>query len=169
VIDYVSGLVSIIDARTCRAGNTSNCLPRATVNLGHHPWRGAVDPATDTLYVTLFNARAVAVIDARSCNGHQVGGCGQRPARIHVGSEPEGLAFDDAASLGFVTNAGSDSVSVFDTTHCRGADTTGCGPTLGKVRVGGLPDGIAFDSRTSTLYVTVNTSTTLGLAVLKVS
>jgi DNA-binding beta-propeller fold protein YncE len=169
VVDYFSGQLSVIDGRACRAGKASGCHPRAHVKLGHHPWRVAVDLATHTVYVTLFGAGVAAVLDAHTCNGQRVSGCARPAARVKVGSGPEGLAFDDIGHLGFVTNAVGNTVSVFDTAHCRAADTTGCGPALATVAVGGLPDGIAFDPRTSTLYVTDNRSTARGLAVLRVA
>jgi len=169
VLSYFTGVLSVLDARTCRAGYVAGCAhPRATVHLGHHPWRVTVEPSTDTVYVTLFGSRTLDVIDGSGCNGRTATGCRATPGRVHVGSEPELVALDASRRLGFVTNAGANTVSVFDTTHCRGSDTSGCGTVLATVKVGSLPDGIAVDSATGTVYVTDNASLSRPVAVLQV-
>ncbi len=163
-VSYFSGLVSVINGRTCRAGNTSGCgRTLATVRVGRHPFRLTVDAATNTVYVTNFGAGTVSVIGGAACDAATTSGCDQPPAVIHVGREPEALAIDDANHLGFVTNAGNNTVSVFDAARCQSANTTGCATRPPTVRVGALPNGIAIDQHTATVYVANNASDTLAV------
>jgi YVTN family beta-propeller protein len=164
VLDYFSALVSVIDESRCNARVKVGCnRVLATVRVGRHPWRMVADVATDTLYVSNFGAGSVSVINGARCNATTVAGCHGRPAVIHVGHEPEGIAVDDANHLAFVTNAGDRSVSIFDTTSCDGANTAGCGRRLAIRRVGNMPDGIAVNERTATVYVADNAGSTLAM------
>ena len=49
--DYSSAAVSVVDAATCRAADTSGCRkPAAEEAVGSQPFGLTVDPATDTVY-----------------------------------------------------------------------------------------------------------------------
>jgi YVTN family beta-propeller protein len=70
-------------------------------------------------------------------------------AVIPVGTNPFGVAFDSASGEIFVTNSGSDNVSVLD-----GNDSA----PVATVSVGASPAGIAYDPTTGDLYVANNGS-----------
>lgn len=164
VVDYSSGVVSVLDGRTCRAGETSGCdRVRALIHVGRHPWRATVDAMTNTVYVTNFGARTVSVIDGRQCDARTIRGCRRRPAVIRVGREPEAVAVDHRRRLGFVTNAADDTVSVFDTSTCNAATSSGCSVRPRTVRVGSMPTAIAVDERSGTVYAADNGADTLAL------
>jgi YVTN family beta-propeller protein len=161
---YFSRLVSVLDGRTCNATNTRGCNhTKATVTVGLHPWRMNVDARTNTIYVTNYGANTVSVINGGTCDATETGGCSRHPGLVHVGHGPQGLAIDHQHGLAFVTNAGGNSVSVFDTTSCHGSVTTGCGGPTASLRVGPMPTGIAISQSTATVYVTNNRTDTLAI------
>ena len=163
VVDYASGVLSVIDGRTCNALNHTRCSTVATVPVGRHPWRVTVDVPTDTVYVTNLADGTVSVLDGATCNAVSTTGCRHRPAAIRVGTEPEAVAVDDVNHLAFVTNAGDDTVSVFDMSTCDGQNTSGCGRLPATVQVGLLPAGIVVDPTTGTVYVADNATSALAL------
>jgi YVTN family beta-propeller protein len=88
--------VSIINGATCDASDTSGCGQRpATVAVGAFGNAVAVDPVTNTVFVTNQAARpgTVSVIDGNSCNGSHPQGCAHQPlATVTVGGGPSGIA-----------------------------------------------------------------------------
>ena len=147
--------VSVIDTRTCSAENPASCPTSLPTIHGVDSAHGvAVDAATDTVYVTDNGGEdIVSVIDGSTCNASVTTGCGQKPATVAVGQLAYGIVDDSATHTAYVTNADSNTVSVIDTRHCRGGDTTGCGQTTTTVPVGTEPLGIALDAATHTVYV----------------
>jgi DNA-binding beta-propeller fold protein YncE len=163
VADYASGTLTVIDGRDCNAANTSGCDRAAgKVRVGRHPFRLTADPASDTVYVTNFGANTLSVVNGAACNGRITSGCRRHPASVRVGGGPEAVAVDDRNHLAFVTNSLTDDVSVFDTSTCNGSETSGCGQASASIKVGRLPNGIAIDDRTETVYVADNDSARPG-------
>jgi DNA-binding beta-propeller fold protein YncE len=147
--------VSVIDGRTCRVGDIAGCArPSPSVTVGRAPSALAVDPATDTVYVTNGN-NTVAVIDGATCNAEVRSGCRQRPPEVTVGSNPSSVAIDPANHTAYVTNGGGNDVSMINTLRCRASNLAGCStlrpPT---VAVGVGPADVAVDELTHTVYVT---------------
>jgi DNA-binding beta-propeller fold protein YncE len=162
--DYFASVATVIDARQCNVRTTRGCRhPQATFRVGRHPWRMHVDAGTDTLYVPNLGAGTVSVIDAARCRASVTRGCRARPPVVHVGREPEGVAVDRRNHLAFVANSGSDTVSVFDASRCRGAVRTGCGARVATWKVGSLPDGIVVDASSATVYVSNNAGDTVAV------
>jgi len=73
---------------------------------------------------------------------------------VPVGADPFGVAFDAASGEIFVTNSGSDNVSVLD-----GNDSV----PVASVSVGASPAGITFDATTGDLYVANNGSNNVSV------
>jgi DNA-binding beta-propeller fold protein YncE len=129
--------------------------------VGAGPSTLAVDPATHTIYVANgFNpsgnsvgGNTVSVIDSRHCNAHDVSHCRGPWPTITVGNLPSTIAIDQSTDTVYVTNAGDNTVSVFNGTTCNALDTAGCGQTAATVPVGPFPDGIFADSANHTVYV----------------
>jgi YVTN family beta-propeller protein len=128
VTDQLSGEVAVIDARTCNARVRSGCgAAPARVRAGGGARGIAVDEATDTVYVANTAAGTVSVIDGSTCNASVRSGCGQRAAVAPVGISPRRLAVDDRTSTVYVTNAGSNTVTMLDGATCNGRVHRGCG------------------------------------------
>jgi len=72
------------------------------------------------------------------------GGLLQVQAAVPVGEMPFGVAVDNVTQEVFVSNSGSDNVSVL---------STQTDAVLGSVAVGSSPYGVAFDPRTADVYV----------------
>jgi len=147
--------VSVINGRTCRVADVTGCARRSpTVTVGLAPSALAVDPTTDTVYVTNGN-NTVAVIDGATCNAEVTSGCRQRPPEVRVGSVPTSVAIDPANHTAYVTNGMGNDVSMINTLRCRSSDLTECNalrpPT---VPVGVGPADVAVDELTHTVYVT---------------
>ena len=153
--------VSVINAATCNAHRHTGCgqVP-ATVTVGSAPLGVAVNPVTDTVYVTDFGGfagDAVSVINGATCNGAQHSGCELAPASVTVGPAPWGLAIDQVANTIYVANNnggdGPASLSVINGAICDGSNTSGCGKTPPTIAgIGRAPNGISFDPATYTIY-----------------
>jgi DNA-binding beta-propeller fold protein YncE len=155
VADSHTDTVSVFNAGTCNAADTTGCGTPATAKVGDGPAGIAVDPATDTVYVTNSgpgmdgSGHTVSVINGATCNAGNTSGCSQTPATVHVGHFAFGAAFD-AGTPG--------TVSVIDGATCNAAVTTGCGqpPPTVTVGNGNVVAGLAVDQPTDTIYA-VNT------------
>ena len=153
--------VSVINAATCNAHQHSGCSQTPpTITVGSGPAGIAVDQATGTVYVANSGANTVSVINAATCNAHQHSGCSQTPPTITVGSNPVGIAIDQATGTVYVTNLGSnfsgDTVSVINAATCNGTQRSGCGQAPALVTVGPAPWGIAVSQASNTIYVANN-------------
>jgi YVTN family beta-propeller protein len=147
--------LSVINTDTCNGTTHSGCSVRPpTLQVGGGPQAVTVDPSTNTVYTANFNDNTVSVSDADSCNAEVTTGCRNAPPAARVGSEPEGLAVDEATHSLYVADLGSNTLSVIDTTGCDAATTHGCGQRMATVHVGSQPTGLAIDPQTHSLYVT---------------
>jgi DNA-binding beta-propeller fold protein YncE len=160
--------VSVINGATCNAVEQSGCNQSpATITVGVGPLGIAVNPTTNTVYVSeagkgvVTNATTfgdtVSVINGASCDGTDTSGCGQSPAQVTVGPAPWGIAVDPATNSIFVANndggEGPASLSVISGATCDGADTTGCSAVPSSIPgVGRAPNGIAFDASADAVY-----------------
>jgi len=161
--------VSVINGATCNAATQSGCRQSpATITVGTAPLGIAVNPTTNTVYVTAAGENAftdgsglgdtVSVINGASCDGADTSGCGRSPAQVTVGPAPWGIAVDSSTNSIFVANNdagdGPASLSVLHGATCDGADTSGC-RTAAPSTIGGVgraPNGIAFDAAADAVY-----------------
>ena len=144
--------VYVINGATCDAANTTGCgQTPATITTGNsnNPWGIAVDQATNTIYTANLadgeHPGTVSVINGATCDGSNITGCGQTPARVAAGFGAVGVAIDRRTHGVYVTNTEDTSVSVINGTTCNGSNTTGCGQAPRKVAVGNYPGAIAID------------------------
>jgi DNA-binding beta-propeller fold protein YncE len=160
--------VSVINGATCNAVAQSGCSQSpATMTVGVGPLGIAVNPTTNTVYVSAvgkdyFNidtgfADTVSVINGASCDGTDKSGCGQSPAQVTVGPAPWGIAVDPATNSIFVANNdggdGPASLSVIQGATCDGADTSGCRAAASTIPgAGRATNGIAFDASADAVY-----------------
>jgi YVTN family beta-propeller protein len=152
------GTVSVLDANTCNSKNSAGChSPAATMHVGASPAGVAIDQTTGTAYVANNGGNTVSVIDTATCNATDHTGCDQPPATVTVGSNPFGIAVDQATDSVYVTELGQsdegDTVSVINGATCNATVRTGCGQTPATVTVGEGPFGIAVNTTTNTVYV----------------
>ncbi|HEX7104364.1 MAG TPA: cell wall-binding repeat-containing protein [Acidothermaceae bacterium] len=108
------------------------------VSVGAHPSAVAVNPATDTIYVTQ-DGGSVSVID----------GATNAVTPVAVGLAPSAIAADPGTDMVYVVNGGGDSVSVID----GHPNTVTTNTVITTVTVGANPDAVAIDPSTGMLYV----------------
>lgn len=134
-----------------------------TAHVGHAALGTAVDPGTNTVYVTNALSNTVSVIDGSQCNSGNSSGCAPLAA-IPIGKVPTQALFDATTDTIYVLLAGGDgkSVAVIDGRHCNAQDTSGCkqarvalATTGSRICGGGCADiaTAAPDLPTHSLYV----------------
>jgi DNA-binding beta-propeller fold protein YncE len=160
VTDGNTNSVSVFSTATCNAADTAGCRHiTATLKTGDGPAGIAVDPATDTLYVTDAGAGisgagdTVSVINGATCNAGNTSGCAHTPATVTVGHFPFLAAFDPANKTVYVTDALDNAVSMINTRTCRARHTAGCGHKPPTASVGNFPVPVVADAHTNTVYV----------------
>jgi YVTN family beta-propeller protein len=134
---------------------TSGSLAAAaqpTMPVGGNPWAGALDPATNTLYVVNEGDGTVSVVNTRTCNAGLASGCAGTAPTTPVGGSPDAIVIDQATNTVYVGN-GDGTISVIDGATCNATDLTGCARAHPLVAVQGLPGALIVSSPTHTLYV----------------
>ena len=97
------GTVSLIDSATCNGSHTAGCAgAKPTAPVGRSPLLVAVDAATDTAYVTNFSSASVSVLNGAKCRAGHTHACAKAVREQPVGSQPFGLAIDQATSSVYV-------------------------------------------------------------------
>lgn len=174
VANIGSNTISVVNTRTCNAVHFSGCgQAPASAKDPRGPIALAVDPASDTVYVTDVGdnfsgkGRTVTVINGATCNGHRHTGCGQTPPTVRVGRGPDGVAVDPATQTVYVVNDGptnnSHTVSVINAATCNGQRHSGCGQTAATIQIGHGPFWIALDQATHTAYTANFTDSTVSV------
>jgi DNA-binding beta-propeller fold protein YncE len=128
---------------------------------GNGPSELALDPATHTIYVANGNndngpnagGNTVSVIDERHCQAMNVSRCAGPWPTITVGNQPSTIAIDQKTDTVYVTDSGSNAISVFNGATCNALDTSGCGQKPATVPVGLAPLGIFADPVNHTVYI----------------
>jgi len=170
VTDSSSDTVSVINAATCNAKVTTGCgQTPATVTVGQGPTGVAVDPASDTVYVTNSGpgvdgtGHTVSVINGATCNATETSGCGQTPTTVPVGKWPFFATFDAANHTVYVSNSLDNTVSMIDAATCNARVRSGCDRTPPTAAAGEFPIPIAIDRASGTVYVGDNGAPTVSV------
>ena len=79
-------------------------------------------------------------------------GCRKTPPTVTVGSDPAGVAVDQATDTIYVANSGGTTVSVINGAACNGKVTSGCGRKPRRVHLGKSPWAVAVNQATDTIY-----------------
>jgi len=161
--------VSVLDAATCNARDTSGCgqTPH-TITVGDGPVGIAVDPATHTVYVAVADVSAsnvgegVAVIDGTTCNARTSTGCDQAPASVAVHG-PFGVMLDARRHTAYVSRLDDNRVTMIDTRVCNRLHPAGCAQAPPSFATGDLPLSMAADEHSGTLYVGANFAGTVAV------
>src|SRR5947199_84054 len=105
--------VAVIDGKTCNARVQSGCRQKPVrVRVGAGARGIAVNAVTHTVYVANTVENTVSVINGASCNATVHAGCGRRAAVAPVGLSPRRVAVDELTNTIYVTNAGSNTVTM---------------------------------------------------------
>jgi YVTN family beta-propeller protein len=107
-----------------------------TSPYGTYPWRGALSPDGQWLYVSLYESERVAVF-ATDTNSHTV--------TIDVGDGPNGIVFTPDSAYAFVANVNGGTVSVID---------AGAQVVTATIPVGYGPSSVAIAPQGEKVYVT---------------
>jgi len=158
--------VVVINGADC-VGDMADCgKVAATITLGAVPKvQGgpagpnglAVDDATHTLYVADNHdgdlPGTLTLVNTATCNGFVTKKCAGPFPTVFVGRSPLLAALDAQTGVLYVTNFSSADVSVLNTAHCNAGSAAGCPVQAPEVDVGSLPNGLAVDELTGTVYV----------------
>jgi DNA-binding beta-propeller fold protein YncE len=161
--------VSMVDTASCNRSAQTGCASTpAQVAVGSGPVALAIDPVTNTVYVSDFGSGTtpgtVSVIDASTCNATDQAGC----AAVQTLKLPNGtgsyLSVDASTNTVYVaarTASGPDLVFVFNGATCDATETIGCNQVPAAISVGssgGVLDNskidVAVDQATNTIYAT---------------
>ena len=97
------------------------------------------------------------MINGATCDPAYTTGCGQTPATVTTGSNPWGIAVDQATDTIYTANIADSehpgTVSVINGASCNGSDHAGCGQTPASIAVGFGSVGMAIDPTTDAVYV----------------
>jgi DNA-binding beta-propeller fold protein YncE len=164
------GTVYVLNGAACDATEHGGCGQKpATVIAGQDPSAAAIDPGTNTIYITNHAAgdyaATVSVINGATCDATHRGGCLHRPPTASVGFGAIDLAVDPSHHRIYTANLHDTSVSVIDGTTCNGRHHGGCRKARVTDAVGNYPTAIAADPGAGTTYV-VNLDNTVSVLPL---
>ena len=154
-----SNRIAVVNVAACNAEVTVGCAQTpGVIKVAGAIVTVAVSAKTDTIYAPIFSGDTVDVINGARCNGTNQSGCGHLAASAVVGSNPFGVAVDDATNSVYVSDFDNDgfgpgTLSVIDSATCNGTDATGCAGKMPTVDVGRGPQLVTVDTRTDTVYV----------------
>jgi YVTN family beta-propeller protein len=123
-----------------------------TIPVGNGPQGVAVNPLTDTVYVSNGGDGTVSVIDGATCNASHTGGCGQTPQTVTVGNSPYPIDVDQRTDTVYVGNVGDSTLSLINGATCNATAT--CTQNSPAVPIEQWPFGIAVDQQSGTVYLT---------------
>jgi DNA-binding beta-propeller fold protein YncE len=165
-------LISVFNAATCNATNTTGCSQTpAALRVGDSAGGNgnsalslAVNPSTNTIYATnvILNTKpyggdSVYVINGATCDAATTTGCGQTPATIKAGFNPAGIAVDQATDTIYTANIADGehqgTAAVINGATCNGTNHTGCGQTPATAPAGFGATAAAIDPATDTIYI----------------
>ncbi len=145
---YASGLYAHrfwdvrLPAATSEGPRASDSYVSGAAWLAYAPWDESLFVAADPATVDVVTPNSTYSFDYTV------------QATIGVGSSPFGVAVDPTTKQVFVTNSGSDNVTIISGTSLT---------TTGSLTVQGTPQGIAFDTTDATLFVANNASGTVSV------
>ncbi len=162
VANMTSSTVSVINTRTCNARVTQGCDEAlATIAVSGGAFALAIDPLTQTMYVSNIDGDTVSVINALTCSADITTGCGQTPLAVRAGVGPARLVLDHATHTLYIAN--QNAVSLLDTATCNASTSLGCSISRVSVPLVASPGFMAIEARTATLYVSIEDTASLAM------
>jgi DNA-binding beta-propeller fold protein YncE len=108
--DY-GGAVAVINGATCNGSVTAGCGQIAPlVPAGFNSIGVAVDPLSQSVYVSNLYDASVSVIDGTTCNRFVTFGCARVPLKLPAAHFPASVVVDPAARTVYVATLGEISV-----------------------------------------------------------
>ena len=159
--------VSVLAVDACTPDHMEGCrqLPSST-SIGAGPVGGAIDSATNTIYVADQDDGDLSVVNAATCNARVSSGCTTVWRTAETGDNPLSVAVNQTTDTVYVANSSpqnnpdgsavsldGSTVSVIDGVHCNASITSSCN-SPSTVDVGSGPAALAIDEATNTIYVT---------------
>jgi DNA-binding beta-propeller fold protein YncE len=172
VANGIDNTLSVINAATCIPSDPTGCTSIATINdSGVGPTELAVDPRTDTVYVTnTYDGTSqthgtVSVVDAQTCNATDTAGCSTLVLpQVNVQTDSGEEGFDPATGFDWITNAKSNTVSIIDSRLCSAATISNCQALKPPTKFAGrYPTNVLADPHVSTVYVVDQNSNAVAL------
>ncbi len=163
--------VSVLDGAACTLTHDAGCRePAPTTSVGFAPSGVAVNPGTDTTYVTNRGDNDLSVINATACNAtDRSDGCAGPWPTVATGVGPQVVAVDQLTDTIYTGNTGPNddqsgtTVSVIDGATCNSHVRSGCGRAPATVFIGSPPEDIAVDDATDTIYVADGNTDTVSM------
>jgi DNA-binding beta-propeller fold protein YncE len=149
--------ISMIDPARCSAEDTNGCrhpAPSVAIPEAGHI---ATDNAVHTAYVASGTDK-LAMINTRRCNADRTAGCGHTTPYAKVGKYPADVATNPKTGTIYVAGPGPHSrgeISVINAGRCNATRTTGCSHLRTLRLSAGLPNELAVNPVTDTIYATV--------------
>ena len=136
---------------------TGQFIDELKLEAGSHPYSILLDKISNRLYVSLWGASKVAVVDAST---FKLGGS------LETQEHPNELLINKSGSTLFVANANRNTVSVFDTVTGKALSTIGTS-IAPNAPAGSTPNSLALSPDESLLFVT--NANTNDVAVVNVT
>lgn len=151
------GALSVINGATCNATDHSRCHhPAPEFAAGFEPNNIGVDDHTDTVYVPDWNdgdvPGTVSIFNGATCNGRDLSGCGAPAATATVGVGPFDVEINNRTGFLYIPDFFSAEVSEINGSDCNATQTKGCANQIREQPVGSLPNVVAVNDRTNTVY-----------------
>ena len=155
VTNYADNTISAITGRNYVANSDSNPISVKdsktnkvmAVLVGESPYGVAVNPTTNTIYVTNDLDSTTSVIDGKTNTVTDT---------VSVGESPDGVAVNPTTNTIYVANYDPNTVSVISGKTNNVTDT---------VSVGESPQGVAVNPTTNTIYVANYDSNTISVLI----
>ncbi len=137
-----SGVLYVLEINANRIYRLSgqNYAKQLSAETGNRPYAAELSPDGNTLAVSNWGGESVSLIDPETL---------KERARINTGSHPNEMTWDRAGRL-FVTNSGSNSVSVIENGKVTETIKTSLDP---KALVGSTPDAVVISHDGKRMYV----------------
>ncbi|MFG1933588.1 Ig-like domain-containing protein [Mycobacterium sp. NPDC048908] len=123
---------------------TTGAVVGSAIVVGTAPTGVLANADGSKVYVTNRTSGTVSVIDTATNKVVDVNPSTATVDSIKVGTSPEFMALNDTGTRLYVTNYGSSSVSVIDTTTNKVVDVNPSTAAVDAIMVGAYPRGIAF-------------------------
>lgn len=150
---YDTNTVWVLDASECNAQHTEGCTKFArTTPVGGTPVGLKENPDTHSLYVANNGENTVSIIDTAECNQSHPAGCDRKWPHFKTDYLPRFFDINRSTNTVYLSLLGTNKVAVINGATCNSSDTSGCRP-LTHTPVGHLPQQVAVDEATNTIYV----------------
>jgi DNA-binding beta-propeller fold protein YncE len=145
--------VWVLDASQCNSRHSQGCTKFARITpVGGTPMGLRKNPDTHSLYVANYGANTVSIIDTNQCNQNNPAGCNRKWPKFNANYMPRFFEVNRSTNSIYVSLLGTNELAVINGATCNASTTSGCF-SLPRTPVGHLPQQLAVDETTNTIYV----------------